>query len=57
MKALLVYAFFFGLLYLLFKKMMVWMHVSMSGWQFIVLILVLAGIAELIVTRIGSSRS
>ncbi|MBX7219814.1 MAG: hypothetical protein K1Y36_07700 [Blastocatellia bacterium] len=57
MKGLIVYALFFALLYFFFRKMMVWMHVSMSGWQFIIFVVVLFGIAEFARTRIMSDRN
>lgn len=57
MKGILIYAVFFSLLYLFFRKMFVWMHVSMSGWQFIAFIIVLAAIAEWMVWRVGRRSS
>lgn len=41
----------FLLLNMVFSQMRVWMHVNMSGWQFIVFILVLALIVEAMVQK------
>lgn len=51
MRGLIIFAVLFALLYLFFRKMMVWMHVSMTGWEFIVFIIVLAGMAEYVMYR------
>lgn len=41
----------FIVIYLMFRAMSVFLHVRMSGWQFIVFVLVLAGIAEFFIGR------
>lgn len=51
MKTLLRFGGVFFLLYLVFSRMLVLMHVSMTGWQFIVFIIVLTAIVEYIIER------
>ena len=51
MKTALRFAGVFFLLYLVFKQMLVLIHVNMTGWQFIVFIIVLTGIVEYIIGR------
>jgi hypothetical protein len=41
----------FVILYFVFSQMMVFMHVSMKGWEFILFTVVLAGIVEFVVLR------
>ena len=41
----------FVIIYLMFRAMSVFLHVRMSGWQFIVFVLVLAAIAEFFFSR------
>lgn len=55
MKNVLRFAGIFLMLYLVFSKMSVWMRVSMTGWQFIAFVIVLALIVEYMVERVGSS--
>jgi hypothetical protein len=51
MKTILRFGGIFFLLYLVFSRMFVMMHVHMTGWQFIVFVIVLAGIVEYIIER------
>jgi hypothetical protein len=53
MKTAMRFAGVFFLLYLVFKKMMVLVHVNMTGWQFIAFIIVLALIVEYIIEKKG----
>ena len=41
----------FVIIYLMFRAMSVFLHVRMSGWQFIVFVIVLAGIASFFLER------
>lgn len=41
----------FVIIYLMFRTMSVFMHIRMSGWQFIVFTIVLAGIAAFFLDR------
>ncbi|MBT9547550.1 MAG: hypothetical protein IV090_19300 [Candidatus Sericytochromatia bacterium] len=51
MKTFLRFGGVFFLLYLVFSRMLVLMHVNMTGWQFIVFVIVLTGIVEYIIER------
>lgn len=42
---------FFVVIFLMFRAMSVFLHVRMSGWQFIVFVIVLAGIASFLLDR------
>lgn len=53
MKTAMRFAGVFFLLYLVFSKMMVWVHVSMTGWQFIAFVIVLTMIVEYIIEKKG----
>lgn len=56
MKTVLRFVGIFFLLYLVFSRMSVWMHVRMSGWEFIVFTIVLALIVEYVVERMGGKH-
>jgi hypothetical protein len=43
----------FALLYFVFQKMMIMMHVHMKGWEFILFVIVLALIVEFVIKRWG----
>ena len=51
MKSIIRFAIIFALLYLVVGGLTMIVRVYMTGWQFIVLILVLAGIAEYIMEK------
>lgn len=51
MKTVLRFAGVFFLLYLVFNRMFIWIHVNMTGWQFIAFIIVLAAIVEYMIER------
>lgn len=51
MKTFLRFAGVFFLLYMVFSRMLVMMRVTMTGWQFIVFVIVLTGIVEYIIER------
>lgn len=55
MKTVLRFVGVFAILYMVFSRMGVWMHVHMSGWQFIAFTLLLALIVEYMVTKVGRS--
>ena len=41
----------FVIIYLMFRAMSIFLHVRMSGWQFIIFVIVLAGIASFFLDR------
>jgi Kef-type K+ transport system membrane component KefB len=43
----------FALLYWLFKQMMIWINVRMTGWQFIIFVIVLVFIVEYLVGKLN----
>lgn len=53
MNTVLRFAGIFFLLYLVFSRMLVLVHVRMTGWQFIVFVIVLALIVEYIIEKKG----
>ncbi len=53
MTAVIRFAGIFLLFYLVFNRMMIWMHVRMSGWQFIVFMIVLALMVEYAVEKMN----
>lgn len=53
MKSALRFGGIFLMLYMVFSTMRIFMTVHMSGWQFIIFIIVLTGIVEYIIERMN----
>lgn len=52
MRGILRYLGVLFVLFLLFKAMFIFLHVSMKGWEFILFVIVLAGIVDYFATRL-----